>query len=138
MLYYAWTDAQGKEHIFSWITNIAPNEQNAVKIMQMGRSRWKIENEVFNTLKNQQYNFEHNFGHGKKHLCTNFALLMMLAFTVDQVQQACCAVFRAIHHKLKTRKKIWEGLKAVFILIELPNMQQVLHKIAQIYKVQLE
>ena len=29
-----------------------------------GRARWKIENETFNTLKNQGYNFEHNYGHG--------------------------------------------------------------------------
>ena len=30
--------------------------------MRAGRCRWKIENETFNTLKNQGYNFEHNYG----------------------------------------------------------------------------
>jgi hypothetical protein len=30
--------------------------------MSGGRARWKIENETFNTLKNQGYQFEHNFG----------------------------------------------------------------------------
>ena len=34
--------------------------------MRGGRARWKIENETFNTLKNQGYHFEHNYGHGKK------------------------------------------------------------------------
>jgi hypothetical protein len=29
--------------------------------MRAGRARWKIENETFNTLKNQGYNFEHNY-----------------------------------------------------------------------------
>jgi hypothetical protein len=41
-----------------------PNDVEPV--MRGGRARWKIENETFNTLKNQGYNFEHNYGHGKK------------------------------------------------------------------------
>ena len=57
------------------------------------RARWRIENETFNTLKNQGYCFEHNFDHGKKHLATVFASLMMLAFLLDQTQQRCCALF---------------------------------------------
>ena len=58
--------------------------------MCAGRARWKIENETFNTLKNQGYCFEHNFGHGEKNLSTVFAFLMMLAFLIDQIQQRCC------------------------------------------------
>ena len=53
--------------------------------MKGGRARHKIENETFNTLKNQGYQFEHNFGHGYKHLTTVFAYLMYLAFFVDHV-----------------------------------------------------
>jgi hypothetical protein len=44
------------------------------------------ENESFNTLKNQGYEFEHNYGHGYKNLSVNLAFLMMLAFLVDQAQ----------------------------------------------------
>jgi hypothetical protein len=40
----------------------------AQKLTCGGRARWKIENETFNTLKNQGYQFEHNFGHGKQNL----------------------------------------------------------------------
>ena len=32
-----------------------------------------VENETFNTLKNQGYQLEHNFGHGTKNLSTVFA-----------------------------------------------------------------
>ena len=39
-------------------------------LMRGARARWKIENETFNTLKNQGYHFEHNFGHGHQHLST--------------------------------------------------------------------
>src|SRR5262249_28730526 len=55
--------------------------------------RWKIENETFNTLKNQGYHFEHNYGHGAQNLATVLALLMLLAFTIDQIQQRCYQLF---------------------------------------------
>ncbi|MEA3295270.1 MAG: hypothetical protein U9P81_09955 [Euryarchaeota archaeon] len=35
-----------------------------------------------------------NFGHGKKNLSVVFAMLMMLAFLVDQTQQIACQLFR--------------------------------------------
>ena len=53
-----------------------------------------------NTLKNQGYHFEHNYGHGEQYLSGVFAMLMMLAFLVDQAQQLCCALFRAVWTKL--------------------------------------
>ena len=46
----------------SWITDTEITELNAYKIARGGRARWHIENETFNTLKNQGYHFEHNFG----------------------------------------------------------------------------
>ena len=51
---------------------------NARHLVRGGRTRWKIENETFNTLKNQGYQFEHNFGHGSENLSVVFAMLMML------------------------------------------------------------
>lgn len=82
--------------------------------MRGGRCRWKIENETFNTLKNQGYQFEHNFGHGKKTLHTVFALLMMLAFLLDQVQEAACGLFQKAMIHRKTRRAFWEKMKALF------------------------
>ena len=63
-------------------------------LMRGARARWKIENETFNTPKNQGYHFEHNFGHAYQHLSTVFAYLMLLAFLLDQVQQHCCGLFQ--------------------------------------------
>ena len=63
---------------------------------------WKIENETFNTLKHQGYHLEHNFGHGEQNLSVvSLALLMMLAFLVDQTQQLCCPLFRAVWQKIR-------------------------------------
>ena len=73
----------GKEQRFLWFTDLPIKEANLTE--RVGRARWRIENETFNTLKNQGYCFEHNFGHGKKNLSTVFAYLMMLAFL--QIQQ---------------------------------------------------
>ena len=39
-------------------------------IVKSGRARWKTENENNNVLKNRGYHLEHNFGHGKQHLCS--------------------------------------------------------------------
>ena len=65
------------------MTDFKITQKNAYEIMRGGRACWKIENETFNTLKNQGYHFEHNFGLGKNHLSEVFAMLMMLAFLVD-------------------------------------------------------
>src|SRR6266403_490071 len=61
---------------FSWVTDLRVSTRNVYKLMRGGRARWKIENETFNTLKNQGYNFEHNYGHGEQHLSVVFAMLM--------------------------------------------------------------
>ena len=138
MLYYEWTNKKGEVKIFTWISGIKLTKSNVYKVMRMGRSRWKIENETFNTLKNQNYNFEHNFGHGKEHLCTNFAYLMMLAFYVDQIQQSGCQYFKEILRELKTGLKLWDGIRAVFKIIPCINMKQIFFCIADMYQIRLE
>jgi len=138
MLYYEYTDNKGNTKTFTWITNIDLLHNNIYRVMKMGRSRWKIENETFNTLKNQNYNFEHNFGHGQENLCTVFAYLMMLAFYVDQIQQSSCQYFKKILQELKTRKKLWESLRAVFKILPCKNMMQIFFCIADMYQIRLE
>ena len=97
---------------FSWVTDIDIPRSKMLLYQRGGRSRWRIENETFNTLKNQGYHYEHNYGHGKKNLSTVLMLLMFLAFTVDQIQQACCPLFQAVLEKLKTRRKLWDHLRS--------------------------
>jgi hypothetical protein len=63
-------------------------------MVTVARTRWKIENETFNTLKNQGYHLEHNYGHGNKYLATNFAILTFLAFLTDQIAQALDTAFQ--------------------------------------------
>lgn len=104
------------EKYFCWITDLSLEEKSVKQIAKGGRARWKIENETFNTLKNQGYQFEHNFGHGDKNLNTVFAYLMFIAFLIDQIQQYCCRYFKAALKKLGTRIRLWERLRMYFLL----------------------
>jgi hypothetical protein len=121
VLEYRQTDHKGKETNFSWVTNIEITENNVFKIMRGGRARWKIENETFNTLKNLGYNFEHNYGHGKKYLSTVFGMLMMLAFLLDQVQEICCSLYKKCRVCLRTYRDLWENMRVLFQRVILGN-----------------
>ncbi len=76
------------------ITYIEVSEQTVRDIVKGGRARWKIENETFNTLKNQGYNFEHNYGHGNQNLSNVLAGLMLLAFMIDQCLESLSVEFK--------------------------------------------
>jgi len=114
LLEYRQTDAKGKETNFSWVTNIELSVTNVMKIARGGRARWKIENETFNTLKNLGYNFDHNYGHGKKYLSTIMGMLMMLAFLIDQLQELCCTLYRRCRTHLRTYRGLWEHMRVLF------------------------
>src|SRR5262245_22622852 len=93
--------------------------------MRGGRARWKIENETFNTLKNQSYNFEYSYGHGEQHLSVVFARLMRLAFLADQAQQRCCALFQAGWAKLGSKRLLWERMRALFYTYAMASMRHL-------------
>jgi Transposase DDE domain len=121
-----WEIGQNKVQHFSWVTDLRVSTRNVYHLMRGGRARWKIENETFNTLKNQGYHFEHNYGHGEQHLSVVFAMLMMLAFLVDQTQQLCCALFQAVWAKLGSKRLLWERMRALFYDYALQSMRQLL------------
>jgi hypothetical protein len=110
---------------FNWVTDLPITEDNAKKLVRGGRARWKVENETFNTLKNQGYNFEHNYGHGKQNLSVVLAMLMMLTFLLDQTQELCCPLFQAVHKKLKSRRLVWDHLRSHFRHFRFDSMQQL-------------
>jgi len=113
-LQYGEYGPNGEERKWTWVTDLEILRQNARRLVKGGRCRWKIENETFNTLKNQGYHFEHNYGHGEKNLSVVFAMLMMLAFLVDQVQQLCCPLFQAVWKKEGSKRALWESLRSHF------------------------
>jgi hypothetical protein len=130
-----WIDKDGNakkeaKH-FSWITDLDIYWENLFILMRGGRARWGIENETFNSLKNQGYEFEHNFGHGYKHLSTCLGLLMVLAFLVDQVQQLSCELFQKALEKVhNTRRTLWQTIRVLFDQLNFTSWSQLLEAIA--------
>ena len=126
--------AKGEEVVilnrFSWVTDFEITPDNVMEIMRCGRARWRIENETFNTLKNQGYNLGHNYGLGKKHLSAVFMHLMMLAFLVDQVQQLCCPLFQAAREKVSSKRPLWERIRSYFHSFIVSSMEAILRMIA--------
>jgi len=120
-LIYEEISPKGRKKTFSWVTDIPLSEQTVTIVMKGGRARWRIENETFNTLKNQGYHFEHNFGHGKQHLSSVFAHLMLLAFLVDQLQGLCCKLFQSALTKMGNYVRFWERFRAYFFTFKLPD-----------------
>ena len=127
-------ETRGEEVIvrnrFSWVTDLTITPDNAMEIMRCGRARWRIENETFNTLKNQGYNLGHNYGLGKKHLSAVFMHLMLLAFLVDQVQQLCCPLFQAARAKVSSKRSLCERIRNYFHTFIAPSMERILRMIA--------
>ena len=119
---------------FSWVTDIPLERNNLMKIMRGGRARWRIENETFNTLKNQSCNFEHNFGHGNKHLASVFGNLMLLAFLIDQIEMRCCGLFSAVLEKMGRLKYLREKVRSMFREFVLDGWEFLYRAIAGDYK----
>jgi len=115
---------KGTQH-FTWVTDLRVTSENVYQIMRGGRARWRIENETFNTLKNQGYHLGHNYGLGKQHLAAVFVYLMMLAFLVDQVQQHCCKLFQTVWEKVGSKRALWEQMRAVFHCFRLTSMTEL-------------
>ncbi len=109
----------------SWVTDRRVHKGTVYQLMRGGRARWRIENETFNTLKNQGDHFEHNDGHGYQHLSVVFAVRMLLAFFVEQVQQMCCALFQAVWAKLGSKRRLWERMRALCYDYALESMRHL-------------
>jgi len=129
-LEYWQVDKHGGITKFSWVTDLPITRENAVAIMRAGRARWKIENETFNTLKNQGYNLGHNYGLGEKNLSAVFAILMMLAFLLDQIQQMSCWLFQEAWKKEESKRSLWESIRSFFRNYRVDSMETILRAIA--------
>jgi hypothetical protein len=93
------------------VTDIAVNAGNAALLIEVGRSRWKIENECFNSLKNQGYHMAHNFGHGEKHLSFNMYLSILLAFFMHQILELTDEAYQACRKKFGSKKNLWNTIR---------------------------
>jgi hypothetical protein len=113
----------------SWVTDISISEENVKDLVRGGRCRWKIENEVFNTLKNQGYHIEHNYGHGENHLSMNFFLLNLLAFFMHQIFELTDDLYQQCRVKRGSRRALWDSLRSVIFFLIFPDWETLLQRI---------
>ena len=114
----------------SWVTDFECHKSSVWDIQRGGRARWKVENETFNTLKNQGYHFEHNFGHGHKNLSVIFSLLMMLSFAVDQIQQMSSSLFQAAWARCGSKRELWDRIRSAFRELQLSSWWELYRVVA--------
>jgi hypothetical protein len=133
-LKYQEINAQGEVREWTWVTDLELTSSNVERVARAGRARWHIENETFNTLKNQGYHLEHHYGHGQENLAVVLALLMMLALLIDQVQQKCNPLFGAAWQKKGPKCALWEAVRNLFTSFTVSSMRAIYEAIAYGYE----
>ncbi len=124
------TDKNNIERVIfstSWVTDIEIDENNIVCLAKTGRRRWGIENECFNTLKNQGYHIEHNYGHGNNNLCFNFLILTLIAFLFQQMLQLTDKLYKECRKEHGSKRHMWESLRSYFKIIRFESFDDLLY-----------
>jgi hypothetical protein len=110
----------------SFVTNHGLNDKNIEKIIRSGRTRGQIENENNNILKNQGYNLEHNFGHGKENLAEILLSLNLLAFLFHNVLDLVNEMYKKIRKLLVVRKTFFNDIRALLKYVWFENWNDLL------------
>jgi len=110
----------GHKVLFEYVEEIAA--MGAVDTVELV----DIENEAFNTIKNQGYHIEHTFGHGKKHLSMVFFLLNFLAFYLHQILDLTDRCYQRLRYEKFTRcKEFWNQLRCTFRILLFSNWEHM-------------
>lgn len=116
-------DQKGNPHQFSFIKKVPLNDSHPdleVNFLEY----WGINKKEKTTYHNtwvtdlsitQENVYEIMQGDGNKNLSTVFAILMMLAFLIDQSEQICCGLFQgALKELFSTKRYLWECIRSFF------------------------
>jgi hypothetical protein len=113
----------------AWVTDITVIADTIEELVRAGRARWKIENECFNTLKNQGYHIDHNFGHGKKNLSDTLFLLNLIAFFFHQIFELSDTLYQSARATFSAKVEYWNTIRAAFRLILFNSWEDLLERI---------
>jgi hypothetical protein len=106
----------------SFVTNHTITTINVIHLAQIGRTRWKIENENNHTLtpalaggarETKGYHLEHNFGQGQQDLANVLVSLNILAFLIHTIQELIEPAYQRLRRALGTRKTFFNDLRAL-------------------------
>jgi len=105
----------------AWVTSHELTVKTVEEVGDAGRSRWKVENEGFNVLKNQGYAFEHNFGHGDQHLSAVLLTMLFLAFLFHSVLHLTSPLYAALRQAIGTRREFFSHVRALTCYLCFPS-----------------
>jgi hypothetical protein len=125
----------GKKTVYhnSWVTDLPLDDDCIEEMVRIGRSRWMIENEVFNTVKNHGYHIEHNYGHGVLNLSMNFFLLNLLAFFLHQIFELTDRTYQWLRKNLGSKRNLWDHLRMYCHAVVFLDWEDLLKRIAHDY-----
>jgi hypothetical protein len=105
----------------AFVTSLQVTRDNVSEIVAAGRTRWKIENETFNVMKNNGYELEHNFGHGKKFLAAMLAALNLLAFAWHNVLDVLGSSWKAAREAVGKRTTFFQEMLTLTKFVVFPS-----------------
>jgi hypothetical protein len=114
----------------SFVTDLSVGRETVVEMAASGRARWKIENETFNVMKNNGYNLEHSFGHGKQNLSAILVSLNLLAFAIHTVCDIGDELWRNARAKLGPRYNFFGKLAGITAYVIFPSWEDLLLTLA--------
>jgi hypothetical protein len=121
------TDLNGKQlHCFSFVTDLEITKNNIEEIIEAGRTRWKVENENNNTLKNFGYNLAHNYGHGKEYLSQNLCSLNILAFLFHTIQEFSDENYIKLRKDIVTRKEFFQSIVVLTTMFTVKSFDKMI------------
>jgi hypothetical protein len=120
-------DSDGKTTCCNnFITDLSVDADNVEDLAAAGRTRWKIENETFNTLKNRGY----NFGHGKNNLSAVLVTLSLVAFASRPAAELADLAWKAAIDVAGARVRFCNDLRALTAYLLFPSWDSLLKTLA--------
>lgn len=89
-----------QDKIFTYITNLYIDDNNIKTIVDMGRRRWKIENEGFNNQKNIYFNINHMCSYDYNAMKAHY-FFIQFAHTIRQLLDLGSKFVEALQGKIK-------------------------------------
>ena len=114
----------------SFITDLPVNRDTVTELAACGRARWKIENETFNVLKNNGYNLEHSFGHGKQNLAALLVTLNLLAFAFHTVCDHAEDWWLLARSKVSSRAQFFSTMVAITSFLIFSSWDELMQTLA--------
>jgi hypothetical protein len=125
------SDGTGRvKYSIAWVTSLPVSKANVADIAAAGRSRWKIENETFNVMKNRGYELEHNFGHGETFLAMTLAALNLLAFAWHSALDIVEPPWQAARQAAATRSSFFAHILTLTTYVVFPSWSALIQALA--------